>query len=188
MVTLTPEIKLGEFRQAWEIGLKNQHHKYVWHACIDCGKLRWVQWCKGRPRHTHCTHCSNIGKRWKGGRSITDEGYILIRLSPDDFFYPMVKSSGYVLEHRLVVARALGRCLHSWEIVHHKGIRFEGIKNRSDNLEDNLQLVSDDRHKQITILENRIKGLETKVEEQGKLIKLLQWQYKRETRRAGRNN
>jgi len=75
----------------------------------------------------------------------------------------MVGMRGYVLEHRLIMAESLGRCLHRWEIVHHKGIRYRGIENRADNLIDNLQLVSDDRHNQITLLESRIKVLEKRV-------------------------
>ena len=71
--------------------------------------------------------------------------------------------SGYLREHRLVVAQALGRCLQSWEIVHHKGAKFPkgSIEDKQDNrYPENLQLVSDDRHLQITILEIKIKNLE----------------------------
>jgi len=93
---------------------------------------------------------------WKGGR-MHHMGYISIRLYPGDFFYSMVGWNGYVREHRLVMARHLGRCLHSWEIIHHKN----GIKD--DNRIENLQLVTDDRHKQITVLENRIRLLEQRV-------------------------
>ena len=67
-------------------------------------------------------------------------GYIQIKLQPEDFFFPMADRQNYVLEHRLVVAKSLGRNLHPWEIVHHKGIRYSGIENKSDNLEDNLEL------------------------------------------------
>jgi len=77
---------------------------------------------------------------WNGGRSISG-GYISIQLKPDDFFYPMATSSGYVLEHRLVMAKHLGRCLQPWEIVHHKGIRYSGEENKQDNLKDNLELT-----------------------------------------------
>lgn len=34
-------------------------------------------------------------------------------------FLPMSRSDGYVMEHRLVVAQALGRCLTRAEAVHH---------------------------------------------------------------------
>jgi len=96
----------------------------------------------------------------------------MIRLPRDDFFYPMTGSNGYVFEHRLVVAKALGRCLHLWEIVHHKGAKYPkgSREDKADNrYPENLQLVSDDKHKQITIMENRINHLE-------KEVKLLRWQ------------
>ncbi|MBM3213249.1 hypothetical protein FJZ33_13615 [Candidatus Poribacteria bacterium] len=101
----------------------------------------------------------NRGKRsnnYKNGRK-TEEGYKLVYVTSDDFFAPMRNSNKYVMEHRLVMAKALSRNLHNWEIVHHKN----GIKD--DNRLENLQLVSDDRHKQITILENRIKILKKRV-------------------------
>jgi len=77
----------------------------------------------------------------------------------------MANRGGYVLEHRLVMAKHLGRCLHDWEIVHHKGTKYpkDTIENKGDNRIENLQLVTDERHKQITLLENKIKRLETKI-------------------------
>ncbi len=90
------------------------------------------------------------------------KGYIYITLQPDDFFYPMTNSRGKTTEHRLVAARALGRCLHRWEIVHHKHAKYPAgsIEDKQDNrYPENLQLVSDDRHKQITTLEMQIKQL-----------------------------
>lgn len=103
------------------------------------------------------SHCGEKSFRWKGGR-IRHQGYIKVKLQPDSFFYPMVDHQGYVLEHRLVMAQHLGRCLHLWEIVHHK----KGVA-KDDNRIEGLQLVTDDRHNQITILENRIKDLERKL-------------------------
>lgn len=62
---------------------------------------------------------------------------------PDDFFYSMAGSDGYVPEHRLVVAKSLGRCLQPWEIVHHKGVKYTGIENKQDNrYPENLELTS----------------------------------------------
>lgn len=143
----------------------------IYLACPQCGKERWVALpSTKRPDYTGLCHQCNAsvcgGSRVKKGyRGKHSDGYVLIKLQPDDFFYPMTGKDGYVLEHRLVMAQSLGRCLHSWEIVHHKGIRCKGIKNRSDNLRDNLQLVSDDKHKQISILEAIIQRLKVENKE-----------------------
>ena len=68
----------------------------------------------------------------------------------------MAKGDSYVAEHRLVVAKALGRNLHLWEIVHHK----DNCPRDDNRYPETLQLVTDDRHKQITILESKITRLE----------------------------
>jgi hypothetical protein len=170
-------LEVGQIVKGTQIGY-HYPNKFIGHACEDCGKVRWVMLrVGGVPAHTRCQSCKlkNNKRHWKTG-IIDDHGYLAIRLSPDDFFYPMVRKIGYVSEHRLVMAKHVGRCLHSWEIVHHKN------HIRDDNRIENLQLVSDDRHKQITILEQKINRLEEKVEEQGKLIKLLQWQIKQEVK------
>lgn len=77
---------------------------------------------------------------WKGGRTLTESGYVLILIHPGDPFFEMghekVPNCRYVLEHRLVVARALGRLLRDDETVHH-------IDNDPTNNElSNLQLRS----------------------------------------------
>lgn len=73
---------------------------------------------------------------WKGGRVRTGGGYIGVYVDRDDPLRVMATRDGYVPEHRLVMARALGRPLEKHETVHH----LNGI--RDDNRLENLQLRS----------------------------------------------
>ena len=164
---------IGEIRTAKEAGYTSCNHLRIWVRCPQCGTERWVSlYQTKRQGYTGLCHRCNAsirgGNRVKQGyRGKHSDGYIVIKLQPDDFFYPMAGRDGYVLEHRLVIARNLGRCLHSWEIVHHKGTKYPkgSRENRSDNRVDNLQLVSDDKHKQISILEAKIVRLQKKNDE-----------------------
>lgn len=159
--------QLGELKLATELGWKappvGKGPILIWHACVDCGKERWVLCRAGKQVNDRCRTCANQKKNlgskshlWHGG--ITYIGrhhqYKALKLPTTDFFYSMVGNRGYVMEHRLIMAKHLGRCLHQWEIVHHKNGDY------TDNRIENLQLVTDERHKQITILENKIKKLE----------------------------
>jgi len=103
---------------------------------------------------------------WKGGRiRCGSKGrYIGIRLYPDSPFYCMTDKRGYVLEHRLVMAQALGRPLLQSEKVHHRN----GIKH--DNKLVNLKLVSPLDHNIYTEL--------CKTCPLRKEIRLLRWQIK----------
>jgi len=86
------------------------------------------------PVARHAVRCGEDHPSWKGGRSADGNGYILIHLSGDDQMASMRSRSGYVREHRLVMARYLGRPLRRSESVHH----INGI--RTDNRLENLQL------------------------------------------------
>lgn len=71
---------------------------------------------------------------WKGGRYIDGNGYVRVQIDASDPLATMAHSSGYVPEHRLVMARKLGRPLLRSETVHH----ING--DRTDNRVENLQL------------------------------------------------
>ena len=136
---------------------REAYRTYIWDACEICGECRWVQLVKGKAKNQLCLKCSHGGKRharWAGGRNDKGKGYIRIWLDSGDFFYQMTDLHGYVLEHRLLMAKHLGRCLHQWEVVHHKN------HIKTDNRIENLQLYSDTRHNQLTILEAKIARLQ----------------------------
>ena len=109
---------------------------------------------------------------WNGGRFVNDQGYVWVRLDITDVSYaPMTNRRGYVREHRLVMARHLGRCLESWEVVHQKN----GTKD--DNRLENLELLPSMKyHLSDLHLKSRVKELENKIERQNKEIRLLKWQ------------
>lgn len=70
---------------------------------------------------------------------VSKDGYRRVLIGPDDPMFSMSSRHGggdrrTVLEHRLVLARKLGRTLLSTETVHHKN------GNPSDNREENLEL------------------------------------------------
>lgn len=165
--------KLGDIKKAKEIGYKGTC-KYIWTACLDCRKERWVQFIKDKPRILKCDSCGRKGKNmgsnnpsfgkfgkespvWKGGRYKDGQGYIRVLADPTNFFFEMKNSDGYILEHRLVMAQFLGRCLKPWEIVHHKN----HIKN--DNRIENLELMKILTHRIITILEEENKRLKEEI-------------------------
>lgn len=76
---------------------------------------------------------------WRGGRiyygpTVKGARYIAVWVAGDDPLRVMASRYGYVPEHRLVMARSLGRPLMKHETVHHVS------GDREDNRLDNLQL------------------------------------------------
>lgn len=123
-----------------------------WHACIQCGHLRWVLLRNGQPQSNHCKDCRNKNNKhlphpsgkhhplWKGGRSVSKAGYVEIWIPKDHPLAAMRNKDGYVYEHRLVVATKLGRPLSSTEEVHHANGR------KADNRFRNLRLFTKNSH------------------------------------------
>ena len=165
--------QLGEVRKGKEIwgtrGTSFDRHKWIWSACELCGKERWVFLYKGKALSTKCKLCSDkihgirlSGMPHKrdakiGNRVEFGSGYIKIRMASDDPYISMADRDCYILEHRLVMARKLGRLLKNSEMVHH----LNGI--RDDNREENLALTTRNNHEgntYIKALQKRIRELE----------------------------
>lgn len=132
--------RLGEIRYGREIGRKSTH-KFLYTACLDCHKERWVKLEKGAPVQARCKSCSGrlIAKKrnlsgkdnpnWNGGEHMW-QGYVLI-YKPE---HPRAWGGKYVKRARLVLEEQLGRYLLLGMDVHHKN----EIKNddRPENLEE----------------------------------------------------
>lgn len=141
--------KLGDIALAQDLGFKSGKHQAIWAACADCGKERWVLLRKGKPQSERCHPCGAkiAGKKkaktsgpahwhWRGGRHTNKNGYISVWVAPDSPFAAMRDRDGQVGEHRLVMAKQLGRCLESWELVHHRN------HDKHDNSPENLEIVT----------------------------------------------
>lgn len=153
--------QLGEIKRGSEIEKANSHY-YVWHACADCGAERWVNKYTPTKRCKRCAQKTlefrkRLSEHFKGrsnlkirreknyrwlhtGIKYHSSGYKQVRLQPNDFYYLMADPKEWVMEHRLIMAKHLRRCLQLWEIVHHKN------GNKTDNRLENLELFSRNGH------------------------------------------
>ena len=101
---------------------------------------------KNRIRLENVNRKGKNGNGWKGGKQKHSNGYILIWVASTSSFAKMRDHHNCIPEHRLVMAKYLGRCLESWELVHH----INWIK--TDNRIENLELMNKNEH---AILNNK---------------------------------
>ncbi|HOW00835.1 MAG TPA: HNH endonuclease [Rhodoglobus sp.] len=105
------------------------------------GRARGREWGKfgaqaQKMRGPYVPRLGPENPAWKGGVTYKRPkgNYIgprYVRCPPE--FLAMARSDGYVMEHRLVMARRLGRCLLRSEVVNH--INHDPRDNRPENLE-----------------------------------------------------
>lgn len=173
-----------EIKTAKELG-KPGTYKYGWRTCPDCKRQSWAVMRQGKIKNLRCHHCAGrVSSRLRISPRNCN-GYLRIKLLPDDFFYPSTSKRGEIQVHRLIMAKHLGRNLHRWEIVHHKN------GDKQDNRIENLELVASngqhirDHNKGYKDgyakgffdgRDEQIHELKTLIDEQTKQIKLLQWQ------------
>ena len=157
-------MEIGDTKRGKEIGYKSLHTQYIWLACNCCGKERWVNFYRTKhPNYTGCcVSCMARSKKfwtgenhwnWKGGKYLAT--YSLVRC-PNEFS-SMANAGGYVLEHRLIMAKYLGRPLANTEVIHH----LNGVP--TDNRKENLVIVDSNSHERHTLnnlLKVRIRQLE----------------------------
>jgi ribosomal protein L37E len=166
-------------KRASELGKPLTKHRDPWyypHLCHICGKETWHQ---KKDLYRACSDCTYLARttpsgeshpNWKGGRYPHKDGYMIVQLAPDSPYYSMATDRGIVLEHRLVVAQALGRPLTAGEIVHHKHDRYQAgsIEDKQDNrYPENLELLQCQiEHLPSMNVERTVSSLSKKITEQ----------------------
>lgn len=161
--------EIGQIKTGEELGFKYTKQSYIGEVCPNCSNLRWVQ-VKDAGKRQKCVKCKLAGRygeqshSWKGGRRVNRYGYVEVKLTPESPYWEMACKTGYIREHRLVMAQLLGRCLKGWEEVHHKGVHYPLCtkENKADRSPENLQLVTIDHNtmveKQLINLTKQVKG------------------------------
>lgn len=106
----------------------NPFERYVSPSAVAAGKYT-NQYCGLKCKGLALSGANH--PMWKGGRCVVN-GYVWA-YAPD---HPHAKHQGYVLEHRLVMEKTIGRLLLPIEVVHHDN------ENTLDNDPANLLLYA----------------------------------------------
>lgn len=107
-----------------------------------CGKERKIYFWKGLNKgrmvtcgEKECDNLATLNHKWKGGKTIDKDGYVLI-LDRNHLNINKKGISRYRREHVVVMEKYLGRKLNQKEVIHHK----DG--NRQNNQIENLELFA----------------------------------------------
>lgn len=99
---------------------------------VDSEVIRYHMKRHGIERRIPSACPGEMNGSWRGGRIIDKDGYVLIH-SPGK---SGARKNGYILEHRLVMERVLGRELLPSEVVHHKDT------DKQNNAPGNLEVYN----------------------------------------------
>lgn len=154
------EPKIGDTASAKWLGYKERGVR-TYDACPKCNQGHWV---RHKDIGTLCIHCvakpkGSAHPRWCGGH-VVKKGYAGVLVEKNDPLHVMAQKGNWVLEHRLLMARSLGRPLTKDEVVHH----ING--NKHDNRIENLQLLTRYTHNSNLVsrtLQNRLTDLESRM-------------------------
>lgn len=120
-------------------------------------KAAYEELIRTSPRH------GENAANWRGGRKQTGAGYWYV-YQPD---HPYATKAGYVMEHRLVMEKMIGRYLEPGEVVHH--INGKKDNNRPENLELKENGIHISEHfkasHEVTKLRKENEELKTKITE-----------------------
>ena len=126
---------IGEVKLGREVG-KGCSNKYIFVECPICKSQRWVnekyylyKQCVLKGRCYSCAKGRSIFEKEQG---VIVSGYRFILVSKNSEYITMSNKDHYVREHRLIMAKHLGRLLTHSEEVHH--INGDKLDNRLENL------------------------------------------------------
>jgi hypothetical protein len=125
-----------ECRDAVKRGRKGQQRvDRVRHVCVGCGEI--YERAPHQKKQKFCSvDCANKAKPGRspqrGTKLTTREGYITVYVPLEDRPHGQEKIARH-MEHRVVMAKALGRHLAPYESVHH--INGDKTDNRLENLQ-----------------------------------------------------